>query len=71
MALLAEKPIEEIGFTEIAAQAGVSLSDLRDTFGSTVAILAAQVEGDGSRRAGRSGRRACRTSRRASACSTC
>ena len=44
MALLAEKPIEEISFTEIAAQAGVSLSDLRDTFGSTVAILAAQVK---------------------------
>jgi AcrR family transcriptional regulator len=44
MALLAEKPIEEIGFAEIAAQAGVSLSDLRDTFGSTVAILAAQVK---------------------------
>ena len=44
MALLAEKPIEEISFTEIAAHAGVSLSDLRDTFGSTVAILAAQVK---------------------------
>jgi AcrR family transcriptional regulator len=44
MALLAEKPIEEIGFAEIAAQAGVSLSDLRDAFGSTVAILAAQVK---------------------------
>jgi AcrR family transcriptional regulator len=44
MALLAEKPIEEIGFAEIAAQAGISLSDLRDAFGSTVAILAAQVK---------------------------
>jgi len=32
MALLAEKPIERIGFAEIAKAAGVSLSDLRATF---------------------------------------
>ena len=44
MALLAEKPIEQIGFAEIAARAGVSLSELRDKFGSTVAILAAQMK---------------------------
>ena len=29
MALLAEKPIEQIGFAEIAAHAGVSLAELR------------------------------------------
>jgi AcrR family transcriptional regulator len=43
MALLAEKPFERIGFAEIATAAGVSLSDLRGTFPSTLAILAAQV----------------------------
>ena len=44
MALLAEKPIEQIGFAEIAERAGVSLSDLRDLFGSTLAILAAHMK---------------------------
>ena len=44
MALLAEKSIEQIGFAEIAKQAGVSLSELRGTFGSTLAILAAQIK---------------------------
>lgn len=44
MALLAEKPFEQIGFAEIAKRAGVSLSDLRDTFGSTLAILAAHMK---------------------------
>lgn len=44
MALLAEKRIEEIGFAEIAKRAGVSLSDLRDAFGSTLAILAAYMK---------------------------
>ena len=44
MALLADKPIEQIGFAEIAEGAGVSLAELRNTFGSTVAILAAQVK---------------------------
>jgi AcrR family transcriptional regulator len=43
MALLAEKPFERIGFSEIAAAADVSLSDLRGTFPSALAILAAQV----------------------------
>src|SRR5262245_45235100 len=43
MALLAEKPIERIGFAEIARAADVSLSDLRGTFASTVAILAAHI----------------------------
>jgi len=41
MALLAEQPIEEIGFNAIAARAGVSLVVLRGEFGSTLAILAA------------------------------
>jgi AcrR family transcriptional regulator len=44
MALLADKSIEQIGFAEIAKNAGVSLSELRGQFGSTLAILAAQVK---------------------------
>src|SRR5262245_10412795 len=44
MALLAEKPIERIGFAEIAQAAGVSLADLRATFPSTLAILAAHMK---------------------------
>ena len=44
MALLAEKSIEQIGFAEIAAQAGVSLAELRGRYGSTLAILAAQMK---------------------------
>jgi AcrR family transcriptional regulator len=44
MALLAEKPIEQIGFAEIAKGAGVSLSDLRGAFGSTLAILATHMK---------------------------
>jgi AcrR family transcriptional regulator len=44
MALLAEKAFEQIGFAEIAKRAGVSLSELRDTFGSTLAILAAHMK---------------------------
>jgi len=44
MALLAEKPIEQIGFAEIATRAGVSLSELRNTFGSTISILAAHMK---------------------------
>jgi AcrR family transcriptional regulator len=44
MALLAEKPIERIGLAEIAAGAGVALSDLRNMFGSTIAILAAHMK---------------------------
>ncbi len=41
MALLGEQPIEEVGFGDIAARAGVSLADLRTMFGSKLAILAA------------------------------
>jgi AcrR family transcriptional regulator len=45
MALLAEKRIDEIGLAEIAKRAGVSLSELREAFGSTLAILAAYIKG--------------------------
>jgi len=41
MALLAEKSMEEIGLGEIAARGRVSLPQLRDLFGSKLAILAA------------------------------
>ena len=41
MALLGEQSIEQIGFAEIAARAGVSLAELRNVFGSKLAILAA------------------------------
>jgi AcrR family transcriptional regulator len=44
MSLLAEKSIEKIGFAEISNQAGVSLSALRGHFGTTLAILAAQMK---------------------------
>lgn len=44
MALLAKMPIEQIGFGDIAQEAGVSLSQLRDKFGSKLAILAAQMK---------------------------
>jgi len=44
MDLLAEKPIEQIGFAEIAARADMTLSDLRNAFGSTIAILAAYMK---------------------------
>jgi AcrR family transcriptional regulator len=44
MSLLAAKPIEQIGFAEIAREAGVSLAELRGLFGSTLAILAAQIK---------------------------
>src|ERR1700757_3373888 len=44
MTLLAEKSIERIGFAEIAKAAGVSLADLRGTFASTLAILAAHMK---------------------------
>jgi AcrR family transcriptional regulator len=43
-ALLAEKPIERIGFAEIAERAGVSLAELRGAFGSPLAIVAAHVK---------------------------
>ena len=44
MALVAERSIEEIGFADIAGRAGVSLADLRQEFGSKLAILAAYVK---------------------------
>ena len=44
MSLLADKPIERIGLAEIAREADVSLVELRDLFGSTLAILAAQIK---------------------------
>ena len=44
MGLLAQRPIEEIEFSDIAAGAGVSMADLRGEFGSKLAILAAHVK---------------------------
>jgi AcrR family transcriptional regulator len=44
MALLADKPFEQIGLAEIAQRAGVSLADLRGEFSSSFAILAAQIK---------------------------
>jgi AcrR family transcriptional regulator len=41
MALLGEQPIEEIGWADIAGRAGLSLAELRNMFGSKLAILAA------------------------------
>jgi AcrR family transcriptional regulator len=41
MALLAEKRFEEIGFSDIASRADVSLATLRGEFGSTLSIWAA------------------------------
>jgi AcrR family transcriptional regulator len=41
LALLSERPIEQIGFAEIAAGAKASLKDLRGEFNSTLEILAA------------------------------
>lgn len=44
MTLLAEHPFDEIGLAEIATRAGLSLSQLRVEFGSTLAILAAHIK---------------------------
>jgi AcrR family transcriptional regulator len=44
MGLLAENPIEEIGFAEISARAGVSLVELRERFPSKLAMLAAYMK---------------------------
>ena len=44
MALLDEQSMEQIGFGEIAARAGVSLAELRNIFGSKLAILAAYLK---------------------------
>lgn len=42
--LLAEQPVEQIGLADIAAQAGVSLAQLRAAFASPLAILAAYLK---------------------------
>jgi AcrR family transcriptional regulator len=44
LTLLADKPIEQIGFAEIAKGAGVSLTQLRGEFSSALAIFAAHVK---------------------------
>ena len=44
LSLLAEKPIEQIGLAEIAAEAKVSLAELRGEFSSPLAIYAAHVK---------------------------
>jgi AcrR family transcriptional regulator len=44
MRLLADKPFEKIGLSEVAAEAGVSLGALRGEFSSTLAILAAHTK---------------------------
>jgi AcrR family transcriptional regulator len=44
LALLADKPIERIGLSEIALGAGVSLAQLRTAFSSPLAILAAHIK---------------------------
>ncbi len=44
MALLADKPIQRIDLSEVATGARVSLAELREQFGTTIAILAAHSE---------------------------
>src|SRR5690242_15838605 len=44
MALLSERRFEDIGLAEIAGRAGLSLSQLRGEFGSTLAILGAYIK---------------------------
>ncbi|HMK71221.1 MAG TPA: TetR/AcrR family transcriptional regulator [Xanthobacteraceae bacterium] len=44
LALLAEKPFEDIGFSDIAGRGGVTLTQLRSEFASTLAMLAAQIK---------------------------
>jgi AcrR family transcriptional regulator len=44
MALLAEHSFEQIGLAEVAGRAGLKLSVLRAEFGSTLAIVAAQIK---------------------------
>jgi AcrR family transcriptional regulator len=44
MGLVAEKPIEQIGFAEIAQRAGASLAQARGEFSSTLGILAAHIK---------------------------
>jgi len=42
--LLADKPFESIGFTDVAGHAGMSLAQLRAEFPSTLAIVAAHIK---------------------------
>jgi AcrR family transcriptional regulator len=44
MALLAGQRFDEIGLAEVAGEAGLSLSQLRAEFGSTIAILGAHIK---------------------------
>jgi AcrR family transcriptional regulator len=44
MALLAEQPIEKIGFAAIAGRAGLTLADCRAEFGSVLGVLAAHMK---------------------------
>jgi len=44
MALLTERPFEELGFGDVAARAGVSLAACRTEFGSLLAVLAAHAK---------------------------
>jgi AcrR family transcriptional regulator len=44
MALLAERPFEEIGFGEIAARSGLTLAQCRGEFSSTIGVLAAHIK---------------------------
>jgi len=44
MALLAERPFEEIDFTDVAGRAGVSLVRCREEFNTLIGVLAAQVK---------------------------
>jgi AcrR family transcriptional regulator len=44
MALLAEKPFEQIGLSDVATRAGVSLGAMRGEFASTLAVYAAHVK---------------------------
>jgi AcrR family transcriptional regulator len=44
LSLLAEKPIEQIGLSDIAIEAGVSLAQLRGEFASPIAIYAAHIK---------------------------
>jgi len=44
LALLAEKPFEEIGFADIAGRSGVSLAQFRGEFPSKLAIIAAHMK---------------------------
>src|SRR5262245_23137770 len=44
LALLAEHPIERIGYADVSVRAGVSLATLRGEFPSLLAIYAAHVK---------------------------